>query len=82
MDKQTAADSYSIVQTTFNDTGIPTREGIGNIIRAIKAEGRFTDRNIAFEEVAEPVRYRGGEGAGIQGAVRAEGCWWSRGLVE
>ena len=54
MDKQTAADTYSIVQTTFNDTGIPTREGIGNIIRAIKAEGRFTDRNIAFEEVAEP----------------------------
>jgi hypothetical protein len=37
MDKQTAADTYSIVQTTFNDTGIPTREGIGNIIRAIKA---------------------------------------------
>jgi NitT/TauT family transport system substrate-binding protein len=54
MDKQTAADTYSIVQTTFNDTGIPTREGIGNIIRAIKADGRFTDRNIAFEEVAEP----------------------------
>jgi len=54
MDKQTASDTYSVVQTSFNDTGIPTQEGIGNIIRAIKAEGRFVDRKITFEEVAEP----------------------------
>jgi hypothetical protein len=54
MDKETAAETYNVVQASFNDTGIPTREGIGNIIKAIRAEGRFTDRNIAFEEVAEP----------------------------
>jgi NitT/TauT family transport system substrate-binding protein len=54
MDKETAADTYKVVQESFNDTGIPTPAGIGNIIRAIKAEGRFVDRNIAFEEVAEP----------------------------
>jgi len=54
MDKQTASDTYSVVQTSFNDTGIPTQEGIGKIIRAIKAEGRFVDRKITFEEVAEP----------------------------
>jgi len=54
MDKETAADTYSVVQASFNDTGIPTREGIANIIRAIKADGRFVDRNIAYEEVAEP----------------------------
>ena len=54
MDKETASDTYKVVQESFNDTGIPTREGISNIIRAIKADGRFTDRNIAFEEVAEP----------------------------
>jgi NitT/TauT family transport system substrate-binding protein len=54
MDKQTASDTYSVVQTSFNDTGIPTQEGIANIIRAIKAEGRFVDRKITFEEVAEP----------------------------
>jgi len=54
MDKETAADTYKVVETSFNDTGIPTREGIANIIRAIKAEGRFADRNIAYEEVAEP----------------------------
>ena len=54
MDKETAADTYKIVQESFNDTGIPTPEGIANIIRAIKAEGRFADRNVAYEEVAEP----------------------------
>lgn len=30
------------------------RSGIGNIIRAIKVEGRFTERNVGFEAVAEP----------------------------
>ena len=54
MDKQTALDTYSVVQTSFNDSGIPTQEGIANIIRAIKAEGRFVNRKIMFEEVAEP----------------------------
>jgi ABC-type nitrate/sulfonate/bicarbonate transport system substrate-binding protein len=54
MDKQTASDTYKVVEASFNDTGIPTREGIGNIISAIKTEGRFANRNIAYEEVAEP----------------------------
>jgi NitT/TauT family transport system substrate-binding protein len=54
MDKETAADTYRAAELSFNDSGIPTREGIGNIIKAIKAEGRFTDRNIAYEEVADP----------------------------
>ena len=54
MDKETAAATYKVVEASFNDTGIPTPEGIGNIIRAIKAGGRFKDRNIAFEDVADP----------------------------
>ena len=54
MDKETAADTYKVVEASFNDTGIPTPEGIGNIIKAIKAEGRFAERNVAFEEVADP----------------------------
>jgi ABC-type nitrate/sulfonate/bicarbonate transport system substrate-binding protein len=54
MDKETASDTYKVVEASFNDTGIPTREGIGTIIRAIKMEGRFAERNIAYEEVAEP----------------------------
>ncbi len=54
MDPQTAADTYKVVEASFNDTGIPTPEGMGNIIRAIKADGRFKDRNIAFEDIADP----------------------------
>ncbi len=54
MDPQTAADTYKVVEASFNDTGIPTPEGIGNIIKAIKAEGRFKERSIAFEDVADP----------------------------
>jgi NitT/TauT family transport system substrate-binding protein len=54
MDKESALDTYKIVEASFNDTGIPTREGMSNIIKSIKAEGRFTDRNIAYEEVADP----------------------------
>jgi NitT/TauT family transport system substrate-binding protein len=53
MDRETAAETYDVVQSSFDDTGIPTPEGIGNIIRAIKAEGRFKDRNVSFEEVAD-----------------------------
>ena len=41
MDKESAADTYKVVEVSFNDTGIPSAEGIGNIIRAIKAEGRL-----------------------------------------
>jgi ABC-type nitrate/sulfonate/bicarbonate transport system substrate-binding protein len=54
MDKETAADTYKVVEASFNDTGIPARAGMGTIIRAIKSEGRFTGRNIAYEEIAEP----------------------------
>lgn len=54
MDKQTAAETYNVVQTSFNDTGVPTQEGIANIIRAIKADGRFTDRKVAYDDVVEP----------------------------
>ena len=54
LDKETAADTHRLVESNFNDTGIPMPEGMANIVRAIKAEGRFTDRNVAFEEIAEP----------------------------
>jgi NitT/TauT family transport system substrate-binding protein len=54
MDKESAAETFKVVETSFNDTGIPTPEGIGNIIKAIRAEGRFAERNIAFDEIAEP----------------------------
>jgi hypothetical protein len=54
MDGETAADTYKLVESNFNDTGIPSPEGMANIVKAIKAEGRFMDRSVSFEEVAEP----------------------------
>ena len=70
IDKQTAAETYNVVQTSFNDTGVPTQEGSANIIRAVKADGRFTDRKVAYEDVVEP-RFadRGRERVGIQGSI-------------
>jgi hypothetical protein len=44
MDNETAADTYKLVASNFNHTGIPSPEGMANIVKAIKAEGRFTDR--------------------------------------
>jgi hypothetical protein len=54
MDRETAAETYKLVESNFNDTGIPSPEGKATIVKAIKAEGRFTDRNVSFEEIAEP----------------------------
>jgi len=54
MDRETAVDTYKLLETNYNDTGVPTPEGMGNIIKALKSEGRFKDRNVSFEEVADP----------------------------
>lgn len=54
MDKETAMDTYRYLEANYNDTGIPTPEGMGNIVKALKSEGRFKNRNVSFEEVADP----------------------------
>jgi len=54
MDRETTADTYKLVESNFNDTGIPSPEGMANIVKSIKAEGRFKNRVVSFEEVAEP----------------------------
>ena len=48
MDKETAADTYKVVEASFNDTGIPTHEGIANIIKAIMTLSLSQDRNFAW----------------------------------
>jgi ABC-type nitrate/sulfonate/bicarbonate transport system substrate-binding protein len=53
MDSQGAADTYDAFQTTLNPTGIPNRAGIDNLVRSLQAQGRFTDRKVAFGEVAD-----------------------------
>jgi len=53
MDKQAASETYDTFQTTLNPTGIPNRAGIDNLVRSLQAQGRFTDRKVAFNEVAD-----------------------------
>lgn len=53
MDKEAAAETYDQFQTTLSPTGIPNRAGIENLVRSLQAQGRFTDRKIAFTEVAD-----------------------------
>ncbi len=53
MDKDAASETYDAFQTTLNPTGIPNRAGIDNLVRSLQAQGRFTDRKVAFNEVAD-----------------------------
>jgi ABC-type nitrate/sulfonate/bicarbonate transport system substrate-binding protein len=53
MDKEAASETYDAFQATLNPTGIPNRAGIDNLVRSLQAQGRFTDRKIAFTEVAD-----------------------------
>jgi len=49
-----AAKTYSLVQTNFNDTGIPTPEGMNNIIKMIQSQIKPSAKTMSFQDVAEP----------------------------
>jgi ABC-type nitrate/sulfonate/bicarbonate transport system substrate-binding protein len=53
MDKEAAGETYDAFQTTLNPTGIPNRAGMENLVRSLQAQGRFTDRKVAFNDVAD-----------------------------
>jgi ABC-type nitrate/sulfonate/bicarbonate transport system substrate-binding protein len=53
MDKDTASETYDAFQTTLNPTGVPNRAGMDNLVRSLQAQGRFTDRKVAFSDVAD-----------------------------
>ena len=53
MDKDTASETYDTFLTTLSPTGVPSRAGMNNLIRSLQTQGRFTDRNIAFTDVAD-----------------------------
>jgi len=53
MDQNGASETYDAFQTTLNPTGVPNRAGIDNLVRSLQAQGRFTDRKVAFTEVAD-----------------------------
>ncbi len=53
MDRETASDTYDLYVKTLSESGIPSRGGMENLIQSLKSQGRFADRRIEFEDVAD-----------------------------
>ncbi len=53
VNRETAEDTYVDYQKTVSGNGVPTREGIEQIVKALQLLGQFAGRKIAFEEVAD-----------------------------
>ena len=54
MDREIAVKSYDLMAVAWVGTGVPTRAGMENIVKGIQSQGRFSERRIAFEDVADP----------------------------
>jgi ABC-type nitrate/sulfonate/bicarbonate transport system substrate-binding protein len=53
VDKDVAEDTYTIYRKTVSGNGVPTHEGIDQIVKSLQAAGQFTDRKVGFDEVAD-----------------------------
>jgi NitT/TauT family transport system substrate-binding protein len=53
VDRETALDSYEDYRKTSSGSGVPTREGMEQIIKSLQILGQFSGRKIAFEEIAD-----------------------------
>src|SRR5947208_2733302 len=53
LDRHVAEDRYSVYRKTVSGNGVPTHDGIDQIINSLQAAGQFTDRKVTFEEVAD-----------------------------
>ena len=53
VDRQTAEDSFEDYRRTSSGSGVPTREGMEQIVKSLQMLGQFTGRKIAFEEIAD-----------------------------
>jgi len=53
VDKEAAEDTYEALKKTVSGSGVPTREGMDLIMKSLYAAGQFTDRKVAFEEIAD-----------------------------
>ena len=54
MDRETALQTYDIMADAWAGNGVPTRAGIENIVKGIQSQGRFAERKISYEDVADP----------------------------
>jgi ABC-type nitrate/sulfonate/bicarbonate transport system substrate-binding protein len=53
MDREAAGETYDQFLTTLNATGIPSRVGMDTLVRAVQSQGRFVDRRVSFNEIAD-----------------------------
>jgi ABC-type nitrate/sulfonate/bicarbonate transport system substrate-binding protein len=53
MNRETAEDTYADYQKTVSGNGVPSREGIEQIVKSLQLLGQFSGRKIAFDEVAD-----------------------------
>jgi ABC-type nitrate/sulfonate/bicarbonate transport system substrate-binding protein len=53
VDRDVAEDTYAVYRKTVSGNGVPTHEGIDQIIKSLQAAGQFTDRKVTFDEVAD-----------------------------
>jgi ABC-type nitrate/sulfonate/bicarbonate transport system substrate-binding protein len=53
VDKEAAEDTYAALKKTVSGSGVPTHEGMELIMKSLQAAGQFTDRKVAFDEIAD-----------------------------
>jgi ABC-type nitrate/sulfonate/bicarbonate transport system substrate-binding protein len=53
VDRDAAESTYAVYGKTVSGRGVPTRDGIDQIIKSLQMAGQFTDRKVAFEDVAD-----------------------------
>ncbi len=53
MDKEAASETYDQFVTTLSPTGIPSRIGMDTLVKAVQSQGRFVDRKVSFNEIAD-----------------------------
>ena len=53
VDRATAEDSFEDYRRTSSGSGVPTREGMEQIVKSLQMLGQFAGRKIGFEEIAD-----------------------------
>ncbi len=53
VDRDAAENTYAVYGKTVSGSGVPSHDGIDQIMKSLRMAGQFTDRKVAFEEVAD-----------------------------
>ena len=53
VDRDAAESTFAVYGKTVSGSGVPTRDGIDQIMKSLQLAGQFTDRKVAFDEVAD-----------------------------